>query len=317
MTLHKDGSELLNEIYTFGESKVIFDSDSCKLDLCDEGIYNDEDEAEILQSLDPAVEHYKTRTFLPTLKWSKCPRPAGVAVSPWDSSNVYIASTDSKSIRILDRNRQKLVGKITHENFVCPTALAFSSSRNELYVSDKWQDCIHVFSKNKEYMRMICHGVIKTPDGVSVGPNDELVISDTGNNRVVIVHPTDGSIISEISGLNYPTGLTTYGDNIIVADTGNHRIKIFNMQGKLLQEFGSLGKNPGQFRYAEAVAVDHLGFILVGDGGNARIQVFKPDGTIIKIFGRKQNFGWVSGLAITPDLSIIMTDHKNKNCIIF
>lgn len=50
------------------------------------------------------------------------------------------------------------------------------------------------------------------------------------------------------------------------------QVKRFNLNGDLLQEIGSFGKNPGQFRSAEVVAVDQLGFILVGDAGNARVN---------------------------------------------
>lgn len=48
---------------------------------------------------------------------------------------------------------------------------------------------------------------------------------------------------------------------------------MFNKDGLLLQEIGAFGRNKGEFRSAEVVAVDCLGFILVGDAGNARIQV--------------------------------------------
>lgn len=111
-------------------------------------------------------------------------------------------------------------------------------------------------------------------------------------------------------------------DTIIIADSGNHRIKIYNFEGTKLREFGGLGRNKGQFRSAEVVAVDPMGFILVGDAGNARIQVFRPDGTLVKILGVSgskggEKFGWIAGLVVTRELEIIVTDIRNRSLQIF
>lgn len=129
-----------------------------------------------------------------------------------------------------------------------------------------------------------------------MGPNEELVICDTGNDRILLVDPESGEKLgvigaqNRVTQLNFPTSVAINGPNIIVADSGNNRvryinfacnpdnsvgffqIKTYNLNGDLLQEFGSFGKNPGQFRSAEVVAVDPLGFILVGDAGNARVS---------------------------------------------
>lgn len=129
-----------------------------------------------------------------------------------------------------------------------------------------------------------------------MGPNGELIICDTGNDRVLLVDPDSGNKLGVIGAhngvtqLNFPTSVALDGLNVVVADSGNNRVergcnshgswitcgvlqvKTFTLAGQLLQEIGSFGKNPGQFRSAEVVAVDQLGFILVGDAGNARVS---------------------------------------------
>ncbi|CAH0550512.1 unnamed protein product [Brassicogethes aeneus] len=317
-SFHEQTSALINKIHNYGENKIIFDSEKCKLDLCKEGIYNDDSsKVKIVHSIDPRVNYYKTRPFVAKLKWSKCPRSGGVGIAPWDTSKLYIAATDNSCVLKLDMVTNKLLGSIRHDDMAYACAVAFSMKNNEIFISDKWNNCVHVFSRDEAFQRTICKEVIKTPNGIAIGPNNELVISDSGNKRILIVSFKDGEIIREIRSLNNPTALTIHDSKIYVADTGNHRIKIFNFQGESLQDFGTLGKHPGQFRYAEAIAVDRHGFILVGDAGNARIQVFKPDGTIVRIFGCKEGFGWVSGLAISDESDIILTDHKNRSFIIF
>lgn len=116
--------------------------------------------------------------------------------------------------------------------------------------------------------------------------------------------------------LNAPTSIAVTNDRIIILDSGNRRVKVYNKQdkGKIL-EFGSLGHRKGQFRQPEVLAVDPMGFILVGDSGNCRVQVFKPNGQLVRVFGRWGNeagkFAWISGIHVTKQLDIIVSDPKN------
>lgn len=160
---------------------------------------------------------------------------------------------------------------------------------------------------------------LQSPEDLAIGPNEELIICDTGNNRILILDSKTGEV-SNIIGkgiLSLPSSVTVIQKSIIVADSGNNRVKIFDLVEGFVGEIGSLGSGKGQFRSPEVVAVDCLGFILVGDAGNARIQVFQPDGTFVKILGSKEGFGWISGLYITPELDIITTDRKERSLRIF
>ncbi|KAJ8948102.1 hypothetical protein NQ318_008455 [Aromia moschata] len=319
MNLHRETAKLLNEIYHYAEARIIFDPETFCLDQDTEGIYNEIEDnngsaktADVenpFESVSAMVKHYKARSFVPKLLWTKCPRPGGIGIPPWDDSKIYIAATDSHNVIILDRAKFKLVGRINNPEMICPTGLAFSKARKEIFVG--------------EYLQSLWSHKLRSPEGIAMGPNGELIICDTGNDRVLIINAESGELVSAIgyggskTRLSVPTSVAVYGANIIVADTGNHRIKTFNMKGELLSEFGSLGRNQSQFRSAEVVAVDCLGFIFVGDAGNARIQVFHPDGTLVKIFGSREGFGWVSGIYITPELDIITTDSKTRTLRIF
>ncbi|KAJ8972296.1 hypothetical protein NQ317_018630 [Molorchus minor] len=79
-----------------------------------------------------------------------------------------------------------------------PHSLAFSKTRKEIFVSDKWNHCVHIFSSEGEFLKSIWHGKLRSPEGIAMGPNEELVICDTGNDRVVIVNPETEELIYTI-----------------------------------------------------------------------------------------------------------------------
>lgn len=194
-----------------------------------------------------------------------------------------------------------------------------SQASKEIFVTDRWNHCVHVFSNEGVYLRNGCKVKLQSPEDIVIGSNDTLIICDTGNNRILIINSQTGDVLSTIgkNNLSIPTSVTVSGKNIIVADSGNNRVKIFDMVDGLIREIGSLGSSKGQFRSPEVVAVDCLGLILVGDAGNARIQVFQPDGTFVRILGNKEGFGWISGICVTNELEIITTDRKQRNLKIF
>jgi len=56
--------------------------------------------------------------------------------------------------------------------------------------------------------------------------DEKLYIADKQNGRIK-VHLKDGTYVSEISGLNFPEGVTTLNDLIIISDSGNKKVKYY------------------------------------------------------------------------------------------
>lgn len=339
LNLHNKTSELLEKVSCWGDIKVSFDEDSFKLDYNnDEHNFVEEDETQTDARLFNATENgptlfYRTHQFTAKLFWNKCPRPSGVGIAPWSVNHLYVASIETKTVLILDRKKTKVIGRLGAPNILYPHSLAFNNQLKEVYVTDKWNHCVHVFSNTGVYLRSLCSkgnsaGKIRSPEGIAVCENgNELVVCDTGNDRIVILDPLNGNQLSVIgienkqTEFNMPTGVAVRDDKIYIADSGNNRIKQYNMKGYKLMEIGSWGREKGQFRSVEVVTVDRHGFILAGDSRNARIQVFNPEGVLVKIFGTKGTapgkFQWISGIAVTEQLEIITTDYKNRCLQIF
>jgi DNA-binding beta-propeller fold protein YncE len=86
--------------------------------------------------------------------------------------------------------------------------------------------------------------------------------------------------------------------NIFVADGHvNARIAKFDVNGRFLKSWGSLGTLPGQFNVPHSIVTDLQGNVYVADRENRRIQVFDNDGVFKTQF---INVGTPWTLCITP-----------------
>ncbi|KAF5283822.1 hypothetical protein FQA39_LY04642 [Lamprigera yunnana] len=337
MNYHKITSKLLEDISRWADNKIMFDDKSFKIIQTNSiGTDNYEEISSgadnTFESVDTMSAYYRENNFKTKLVWNKCPRPGGVGIPPWATNLLYIATTDKKAVLIMDRNVSKVIGKLSTVEMICPQGITFCGQRQEVYVSDKWKHRIYVFNSEGDYLRTLASpgigkGELKGPISIALNQEGNLIICDCGNDRVVVLNPDDGqqmSIFAETSAqtqFHSPTGVAIFEDKIIISDTGNHLVKVFSVQGKKLFEFGSVGVNRGQFRTAEVVACDPMGFIFVGDSGNARIQIFTPTGEYVKSIGgfgeSSGKFSWISGIVVSPQLEIIATDYKNRCLQIF
>ncbi|XP_018328459.1 RING finger protein nhl-1-like [Agrilus planipennis] len=326
VNFHRATSALIDKVDKWGELNVPLEQTLHMNSLNMESELSGNASSPVLDD-DIFCSEYKTRNFTAKLIWNKFPRPAGVAIAPWASHILYIATTDNKSILIMDRIKFKVIGKLTSENMACPYGVACSKTRGEIYVTDKWNHCIHVFSSTGDYINVLSskgtsEGKLLSPEGIAVCPNNDLVVCDTGNDRAVILNPDDGHEVLSLgkidkrTGLQAPTGVAIYKNQIIVADSGNNRVKLFSLDGQKLSEFG----NKSQFQSIDAIATDPDGFILVGDAGSGRLKIFSPDGLLIRSVGGSQGsdkFSCISGIAVTPDLDIVTTDSRSRKLQIF
>jgi hypothetical protein len=136
------------------------------------------------------------------------------------------------------------------------------------------------------------------PEGICVGPGDNLYIADSGNNRI-LEWTADGQPIRAIGSygpsavwrndpqFDHPAGvLAVQGGQLYVADTLNHRVVVLDKDGLVLLAWGSLGSRHRQFNMPRQVALDHYGNIWVLDTGNSRVTNFTGTG--------KFNFTWGS-----------------------
>jgi DNA-binding beta-propeller fold protein YncE len=119
-----------------------------------------------------------------------------------------------------------------------------------------------------------------------------------------------------------PVGVSVGPDgNVYIPDTHYHRVMVYSPQGQLLRQWGSLGKEQGQFIFPTDIAFDEQGRIFVSEyGEHDRVQVFDNKGTFLFEFGK---FGEGDGEFSRPQSLLIdqglvyVSDSCNHRIVVF
>ena len=115
--------------------------------------------------------------------------------------------------------------------------------------------------------------------------------------------------------------------HVLVTDTGNKRIVVFDEDGNYITEFGTAGFDPGQFDEPVGLAIaPNSGMVYVVDTWNQRIQGFTPsdDGMFYTPSIQWDVNGWFGQsldnkpfIAVSPDEHVFVTDPEGYRVIEF
>lgn len=131
---------------------------------------------------------------------------------------------------------------------------------------------------------------IPPPRAVHATDNGELYVLDKAGR--VLVYNESEELLRQWWMPDYSIGkpekINKLRDGrLAVADTHYHRIVFFDAAGEVVDMFGSLGHEPGQFIYPVALAEDDDRNLYVAEyGDNDRVQKFSPEGEFLLQFGR-------------------------------
>jgi len=164
-------------------------------------------------------------------------------------------------------------------------------------------------------------GQFQQPRGITSFPDGSFVVVDRAAR--VQHFSSDGKPLGLWSmkdhKLGNPKGLCALPDgNLLVCDTHYGRVLVMSVDGKIVKQWGGLGKGPSEFVHPMSAACDAArGFVYVVEYGdqNDRVQKFKLDGTHIKSFGtfgtQPGQFQRPSGIAIDADGNLYIADAAN------
>ncbi len=147
---------------------------------------------------------------------------------------------------------------------------------------------------------------LKTPFGMCLDHEGNLIILDSGNHQVVKLTENEELEIIAGSGeegfmngsgkdaqFNFPTGICSDPEgNLYVADFKNHRIRKIDKTGEVSTLAGSgqigawdaLGEE-AKFNYPRGITMNQQGELFVADSWNHRIRKVNPDGLVSTFAG--------------------------------
>lgn len=197
--------------------------------------------------------------------------------------------TDSKENKIFHINfdKEELVDFNDTIKLFQPTGIAYSQSKEEIWVVETAAHRISVFNLEGQLVQRIGNrgvnpGEFNYPTFIWIDDTGQVYIVDSMNFRIQILDK-EGAVINSFGQigdatgyLSRPKGIATdsYG-NIYIVDALFHSVQIFDRDGNFLYHFGKQGRGNGQFWLPAGIFIDQNDFIYIADSYNARIQVFQ------------------------------------------
>jgi peptidylamidoglycolate lyase len=131
------------------------------------------------------------------------------------------------------------------------------------------------------------------PHSLTVDLKDNIWVADVAwhqvfkfshDGRLLLTLGERGKPGDDSSHFNRPTDVAVAPDgSFYVSDGyGNSRVLKFAADGKFLFQWGTKGKEPGQFDLPHGIALDAAGRVFVVDRQNARVQVFDSTGRYLR-----------------------------------
>ena len=208
--------------------------------------------------------------------------------------------------------------------------------------ADSMLDSIFLFDENGKMIKSFGAGLLIAPHGIFVDRDGNLWVTDcacTGGGargaaaaapatkgHQVFKFNRDGKLLMT---LGKPAGgrdpeFFFQPNDVLVAPNGDifvseghssaagatARVLKFSKDGKLIQSFGKLGKESGDFDQPHALAMDSKGRLFVGDRGNNRIVILDQDG---KFLEQWKQFSRPSGIYIDKDDNIYVADSESES----
>lgn len=225
------------------------------------------DKAARIQRFSPNGD-YETSWQMP--EW-EAGKPTGLSVDA--AGRVLVADTHYHRVVIFDRDGKELArfgsNGTGDGKFLLPT-VAVADSKGRIYVAEYGDnDRINVFSSDLKFL-------------YSFGREN------MGGEP--LIRPQSIAVDRD--------------DTLWVADACQHRICHFTPEGKLIDKFGTLGKEPGQLQYPYHVSLCPDGTLLVAEFGNNRLQRFDRTGKSLETWG---GTGTQPGQLLSP-WSVVVTD---------
>ena len=223
-------------------------------------------------------------------------RPHAVKISPYDPDrHVWIVEDGAHMIYKFTNDGERLVMsigdfKVPGDNddparFNRPTDIAFFPN-GDFVVSDGYANARVVkFNRDGEYLMHwgtpgrgpdAGPGMLNTVHGIAIDAEQRVYVSDRGNQRIQVFDAT-GSHLDTWPGFRFPLSIGMARSQHLWVNDGNiGRFLKFDLDGRLLFNWGTFGHRPGQMWGVHAFSTDSEGNLYTAEVWGGRAQKFRP-----------------------------------------
>jgi hypothetical protein len=120
-------------------------------------------------------------------------------------------------------------------------------------------------------------GQVTSLEGIAVGDDGSVYVTDFGNNAVDVFSPTGTFLRSW--GVQLPQVIDVKGNRVAVA--ASNGIGLFDTQGKLVAKWGSRGAKADQVDLPHGIVIGADGTIYVSDTHNGRVKAYTQGGRLL------------------------------------
>jgi hypothetical protein len=154
---------------------------------------------------------------------------------------------------------------------------------------------------------------LSVPEGVGCGANGQIVVGDTGNNRLVRFTYLDktisGGTVIQLPQLPAPSRvqLNSKGE-IYVLDSKERRLVHLSPEGEFRETLTAAGAPPPTTIVPKSFTIDSADNIYVLDVFSARVLVLNAQGAFVRALALPDDIGFASDLALDESGGLFVVD---------
>ena len=241
--------------------------------------------------------------------------PHGVAIDE-NTNMIYVTEwLGSHRVSIFSETGA-FINTFSHEDMRAPWGIAIH--RDNLYVTDTVAHAVFRF-KIETDMRLVAKlgsegsgvGQFDCPFGLSISPNGDMFVADSGNDRIQIL---DDSLHFQRSithqTMELPRDIKLTPDEVYVLCPVSPCILVFSHAGEKIRSLVTRGGMGMQIGSAYFFCLDQKQNLLISDYGNNQVRIFSKEGTHLHSIGQRgEQVGMLyspTGIALTKNLKFIV-----------
>lgn len=265
--------------------------------------------------------------------------PRNLAVG--EDGRIYIADSGNHRIQVFDADGRYRTGwgefGAAPGQFNEPWSIAVDEAF--VYVADTWNHRLQKFTLDGAFVGIFGQsgsvdgsdgglGLFFGPRDVALLPDNQLLVTDTGNHRLQIL-TRDGQFLRQVGSFgsqpgqfNEPVGLGAAPDgSIFLADTWNGRVQQFDATLFPFFQWPVNAWSGQSINNKPYLATDSLNRVYVTDPEGYRVLIFTADGNYLARFGKfgtdVNSLGLPNGIAIDAQNNIYIADSGNNRVLKF